>query len=60
VGDDGAVDSVVAAAIDVADRRGRTQQLRHLATHDPLTSLPNQILRFQLPEPTIFRIDHFL
>jgi diguanylate cyclase (GGDEF)-like protein/PAS domain S-box-containing protein len=38
----GAVESVIGAAIDITERRRRMRQLRHLASHDPLTDLLNR------------------
>ena len=38
----GAVESVIGAAIEITERRRRVRQLRHYASHDPLTDLHNR------------------
>ncbi|MBK5222986.1 MAG: sensor domain-containing diguanylate cyclase [Acidimicrobiia bacterium] len=42
--DDGAVDGLVATATDIGDLVSAREQLRHAATHDELTGLPNRWL----------------
>jgi diguanylate cyclase (GGDEF)-like protein/PAS domain S-box-containing protein len=39
---DGLVGSVIGAAIEITERRRRVRQLRHHASHDPLTDLLNR------------------
>ncbi|MDQ6779142.1 MAG: EAL domain-containing protein [Actinomycetota bacterium] len=39
---DGQVESVIGAAIEITERRRRARQLRHHASHDPLTDLHNR------------------
>jgi diguanylate cyclase (GGDEF)-like protein/PAS domain S-box-containing protein len=41
-GPDGLVESVIGAAIEITERRRRARQLRHHASHDPLTDLLNR------------------
>jgi len=44
IGDDGKTALVVGLFEDITERREMTERLRHQATHDPLTGLPNRTL----------------
>jgi diguanylate cyclase (GGDEF)-like protein/PAS domain S-box-containing protein len=41
-GEGDVVESVIGAAMEITERRRRMRQLRHLASHDPLTDLHNR------------------
>ena len=50
-GDDGRAVGAIFGARDITERRRQEEQLDHMATHDPLTDLPNRTLlkdRFEL------------
>jgi diguanylate cyclase (GGDEF)-like protein len=55
IGDDGETVLMIALFEDVTERRRMTERLRHQATHDPLTGLPN---RTQLLERLRAILDH--
>jgi diguanylate cyclase (GGDEF)-like protein/PAS domain S-box-containing protein len=53
--DDGRIDQVSAISRDVSDRREFEERLRHQATHDDLTGLPNRTLLLDRLEVALAR-----
>lgn len=51
----GRIDSISAVARDITDLKDAEQRLRHLATHDTLTGLPNRTLLYDRLEQALTR-----